>query len=68
MPKQLVIKVQSDGSVRVETVGLSGDACLEYAQVAQDMCGAALTDQTLTPDYYAVVEEGPARAETDDLT
>ena len=68
MPKQLVIKVQSDGSVRVETVGLRGDACLEYAQVAQDMCGAVLTGQTLTPDYYAVVEEGPARAETDDLT
>jgi hypothetical protein len=67
VPKQLVIKVQPDGSVRVETVGISGDACLEYALVAEDVCGAAIAQQALTTDYYATAENSPAREATDDL-
>jgi hypothetical protein len=67
VPKQLVIRVQSDGSVRVDTVGMSGEACLEYAEIAEDVCGAAIAEQALTPNYYAAAQEESAREATDEL-
>lgn len=50
MPRRLVIRVQADGSVQAETVGISGEACLEYASVVEDLCAAQITDRTFTAE------------------
>ena len=52
MSKQkIVIDIDSNGEVKIETVGFSGPVCLEESKFLKDLLGHE-TSYSLTPTFY----------------
>ena len=52
MAKQLKIKLLPNGLIEMETVGIKGKKCLDYAKFMEDIANAKITEQKLTDEYY----------------
>ncbi|MCQ2738417.1 MAG: DUF2997 domain-containing protein, partial [archaeon] len=52
MAKQYKIKILSDGSIEVETVGFKGKQCLDSIDFLEDFLKAKVVDSKFTEDYY----------------
>ena len=52
MVKQLKIKLLPNGMIEMETVGVKGKQCLEYAKFMEKIANAEITKQKLTDEYY----------------
>lgn len=52
--KQLVIQVRADGTVNAETINMTGEECLEYIAVLEDLLDAETVSSSYTADYHAV--------------
>ena len=50
--KQLKIKLLPDGKIQMETVGVKGKKCLDYAKLVELLADAKITKQELKPEYY----------------
>lgn len=46
-----MVTIKTDGSVEAETVGVTGEACLGYIEVLEDMLEATATDSRFNSDY-----------------
>ena len=56
MAKQLKIKLLPNGMIEMETVGIKGKRCLEYAKFMEEIANAQITKQKLTEEYYQETE------------
>ena len=50
--KQLKIKLLPNGEVQMETVGIKGKSCLQYAQLFEKLADVKITKQEFTSEYY----------------
>lgn len=49
--KQLLIQVRPDGTVHAETLGMTGEECLDYIAVLEDLLDAETTASSYTAAY-----------------
>lgn len=52
MQKKLKIRLYPNGEIKVETEGVKGKKCLEYAKIVADSVNAKILEQELTKEYY----------------
>ena len=52
MAKKLKIKLLPNGIIEMETIGVKGKKCLEYAKFMEEIANAKIKDQKLTDEYY----------------
>ncbi len=60
MTARLVIRIGPDGTITAETSGLTGDACVPFAAVLEDLCDATAVQSEYTADYWAVATDATA--------
>ena len=51
MAKKIIVEIDNDGEVRIETQGYKGPICLEESQFLKDILGEE-SFRKLTPQYY----------------
>ncbi len=51
MAKRIIVEIDNDGEVRLETRGYSGSVCLEESQFLKDLLGEE-TSRQLVPVFY----------------
>ena len=49
--KEIIIDIDNDGEISIETRGFKGKACMLESQFVKDLLGQELLNQ-LTPAYY----------------
>ena len=49
--KEIIIDIDPDGEISIETRGFTGTSCVQEAQFVKDLLGHELL-QNLTPAYY----------------
>lgn len=59
----ITIRIGRDGSVRAETHGLKGPACLPFIPALEQLLQAEVVDSHFTDDYYAVAGQGAGEAQ-----
>ncbi len=52
MAKKLKIKLNKDGTVSMETVGIKGKKCMEYIPFFQEIADVNITSTEKTAEYY----------------
>ena len=52
MAKKLKIKLLPNGIIEMETVGIKGKKCMEYAKFMEEIANAKIKSQKLTDEYY----------------
>ena len=52
MAKKLKIKLLPNGMIEMETIGVKGKKCLEYAKFMEKIANAKIKEQNLTAEYY----------------
>ena len=48
---RIVVTVAADGQVRAETVDITGERCLDYIAVLEDLIGGRVHDSAYTADF-----------------
>ncbi|MQA94845.1 MAG: DUF2997 domain-containing protein [Streptosporangiales bacterium] len=66
MVKRLIITVGRDGTVRAETKGVFGSACLDDVALLEDLLDATTVESNFTEDYHRVAADD--RSATTDRT
>jgi len=51
MSKRIVVEIDEDGVISIETLGFKGKGCLEDSEWVKDIIGKE-TSQQLTPAYF----------------
>ncbi len=49
---KIKIKLNPDGSIEMETEGIKGKKCTDYAKVLQKLTDAKIESMENTPEYY----------------
>lgn len=49
---KLKIKLMPDGSIKMETEGIKGAKCMDYAKVLERLADAKIHNVTKTEEYY----------------
>ena len=49
---KIKIKLNPDGTIEMETEGIKGKKCTDYAKVLQDLTDAKIESIENTPEYY----------------
>lgn len=57
MQKQLIVTLRPDGSVAAETLGMTGDECLDYISALEDLLDATTTSSSYTAEHAGVASE-----------
>lgn len=52
MAKKLKIKLLPNGIIEMETIGVKGKKCMEYAKFMEEIANAKIKSQKLTDEYY----------------
>ena len=52
MAKKLKIKLLPNGLIEMETIGVKGKKCMEYAKFMEEIANARVKSQNLTDEYY----------------
>jgi len=52
MKKQLQIRIQPDGTIVAETIGVKGSKCTDYIKVIEELLSAKTIDSSFTEEYY----------------
>ena len=50
--KQLKIKLMPNGEIKMETIGIKGQKCLEYIPLMESIADIKITEQKFTEEYY----------------
>lgn len=51
MSKRIIVEVDENGEIKIETVGFQGKGCIEESQWVKDLIGKEISQQ-LTPAYF----------------
>lgn len=69
--RRIAVTIRADGTIEAETLGITGDACLEYLPLLENLLDAEVVGSSFTSDYDegrsqsdAVAEAGSAATET----
>ena len=52
MAKKLKIKLLPNGIIEMETIGVKGKKCMEYAKFMEEIANAKIKNQKFTDEYY----------------
>ena len=52
MAKKLKIKLLPNGIIEMETIGVKGKKCVEYAKLMEEIANAKIKKQNYTDEYY----------------
>ena len=52
MAKKLKIKLLPNGLIEMETIGVKGKKCMEYAKLMEEIANAKIKEQNFTDEYY----------------
>lgn len=55
--KEVIITISESGEIAAETIGVKGEACLDYIEVLESLLGAETIDSNLTDEYYESAQE-----------
>lgn len=55
--KQLKIKIMPNGEIQMQTLGIKGKKCLDYAEMLQVLTDAKVVRQDYTDEYYEQEED-----------
>ncbi|UTR13185.1 DUF2997 domain-containing protein [Salipaludibacillus sp. LMS25] len=50
--KKLRIEITPDGKINAKTLGMTGDECLQYVTLLENLLDAEAIDSEFTEDYY----------------
>ncbi|MER1998802.1 MAG: DUF2997 domain-containing protein [Lysinibacillus sp.] len=50
--EKIIVKIQSDGEIKVETIGMKGEACLDVIELMEQLLQAETIDSAYTAEYY----------------
>ncbi len=59
------IRIRPDGTVQAETLGVTGDACLAWVPLVEEVTGAVTVGSEYLPAFFAVEEQADAVEEQD---
>lgn len=68
MQKQLIVNLRPDGSVAAETIGMTGDECLDYISALEDLLDATTTSSSFTADYASVATDATSNLRNEGRT
>ena len=54
--EQIVVRVDPEGQIHAETVGMRGQKCLDAIAVLEDLLEAQATSSAFTQEYYEATE------------
>lgn len=63
----IVVTVANDGTVRAETVGLTGPDCLDYITVLEDLLDARTVHSAYTAEYEQATASATDRPDLRDV-
>lgn len=49
--RRIAVCIRPDGSIEAETLGITGDACLDYLPLLEDLLDAEVANSAFTSDY-----------------
>ena len=52
MSKKLKIKLLPNGEIEMETLGIKGKKCLDYAEIIKKMVNGTISKTEITQEYY----------------
>ena len=52
MGKQLIIKIDKDGTVNAKTIGIKGKQCEKYISIIENLTESQTVDSEYTEEYY----------------
>lgn len=52
--RRIAVTINPDGSIEAETLGITGETCLEYLPLLEDLLAAETVESAFTADYRAV--------------
>jgi len=52
MAKKIKIKISPDGELKIQTEGIKGKACEEYAKIIEKLAELKVTHKEYTDEYY----------------
>lgn len=56
MSKRIRIEINKNGDIQMKTLGMQGEECLDYVEVAERLLDAVAIDSSFTEEYYQTVE------------
>ena len=64
MSRRIVVTVNRDGSIKAETLGIKGKACLDYVPLLEELLEAETVQSEFTAEYQGV-DQHVTRAATE---
>lgn len=64
MTRRIVVTVNRDGSIKAETLGIKGKACLDYVPLLEELLEAETVESGFTADYQAGEVHLPPQTQT----
>ncbi|MED0689187.1 DUF2997 domain-containing protein [Bacillus licheniformis] len=52
MSQRIIVEIQQDGQINVETKGIKGPKCRDYIRVLEQLLGAETIDSSYTAEYF----------------
>ena len=56
MSRRIAVTINRDGSIKAETLGITGKTCLDYVPLLEELLEAETVQSEFTADYQAVDE------------
>ncbi len=54
MGRRIAVTINPDGTIRAETLGITGKTCLDYVPLLEELLEAETVESAFTADYQAV--------------
>ncbi len=61
MSRRIAVTINRDGSIKAETLGITGKTCLDYVPLLEELLDAETVESAFTADYQAVDEHLPQK-------
>ncbi|AST90917.1 MULTISPECIES: DUF2997 domain-containing protein [Sutcliffiella] len=52
MSKKIKFEITPTGEIRVKTIGMKGEECLNYVELIERLADATTVDSSFTEEYY----------------
>jgi len=62
MGRRIAVTINRDGSIKAETLGITGKTCLDYVPLLEELLEAETIQSEFTADYQASEQHLPQRA------
>ena len=70
--EKLIVKINPDGTISVETLGIKGKKCKDYMNIMEEMLNSKIIDSSYTEEFYeeesTVKQNLNSQITTDEIT